>query len=229
MQYLAFIPFMLIIAGVGLSFARILPAMLGWVVTVLGVLIGLGFAVNEVFSENSNVWLALLVALPSMVAIPMMVNDLQYPKINDVSTNLEDPPEFVTACRNAANKGRDMSFPEKNGLIIRQSYKNVRPLYSDESSAQVFGIVETLARIQPGWVVTRTDISALRIEVEVTSSIFKFVDDVIISISAQAEQTRIDMRSKSRDGLVDAGANAKRIERFLKELENFSSTSVLGG
>ena len=225
MQHFAFIPFVLIVAGVGLSFVRILPAMVGWVVAVLGVLVGLAFAVYEGFAEDPNFWLALLVALPSMVAIPMIVKDLRYPKINDISTNLEDPPEFVAACRTAANRERDMSFPEKNGPIIRQSYKNVGPLYLDESSAQAFERVEQLARIQPGWLVTRIDVGELSIESEVTSSIFRFVDDVIIKVSAQTGKTRIDMRSKSRDGLVDAGVNAKRIERFLRELENLSFTS----
>jgi hypothetical protein len=46
------------------------------------------------------------------------------------------------------------------------------------------------------------------------------IDDFVIHVSDQEGKSRIDMRSKSPDGLVDAGANAKRIQAFLEQLEN---------
>jgi uncharacterized protein (DUF1499 family) len=150
----------------------------------------------------------------------MVINDLRHPRINDVSTNIEDPPSFVAALQATSNIERDMSFPEKNGPIIREAYLNVRPLILDEPLDQAFQRIEALAKIQPGWMITRRDAEARTVEGEATTSIFRFVDDFVIRVSDQEGSARIDMRSKSRDGLVDAGINAKRIQMYLEQLEN---------
>ena len=139
MQYLTLVPYFIILAGVGLSYAGILPAMKGWMLCALGVLSGLGLAVTAIFAGRSDLlWAAAFAVLPSMVAIPMVINDLRYPHINDVATNVEHPMAFVAALQAAPNAGRDMSFPEKNGPIIREAYPNVYPLILDESLEQVF-------------------------------------------------------------------------------------------
>jgi len=50
-------------------------------------------------------------------------------------------------------------------------------------------------------------------------AVLGFIDDVVIRISRESDKTRVDMRSKSREGLVDGGCNAKRVQEFLKRLE----------
>ena len=212
---------LIILAGVGLSYVGMLPAMFGWALSALGVLSGLGLAVTVMFAGRSDLWWAAAFAvLPSMVAIPMVINDLRYPRINDVATNVEDPPAFVAALQAAPNAGRDMSFPEKNGPTIREAYPNVRPLILDEPSEQAFQRIETLARKKPGWVITRRDADACTLEGEATTSFFRFIDDFVLHVSDREGKARINMRSKSRDGLVDAGANARRIQTFFEQLEN---------
>ena len=47
-----------------------------------------------------------------------------------------------------------------------------------------------------------------------------FPDDITIRIKPLAGQTRIDVRSVSRYGRNDFGANAKRIGAFAQELQN---------
>ena len=171
-----------------------------------------------------SLWVAVFAVLPFMIALPMVTNDLRYPRINDVTTNVDDPPVFVAALQAAPNRGRNMSFPEKNGPTIREAYPNVRPLLLDEPLAQVFQRIETLAGLQPGWVMTHRDAIALTLEGEATTSFFRFVDDFVIHVSEQEGKALINMRSKSRDGLVDAGANAKRIQTFLKQLEQLDNS-----
>ncbi|MEM7010760.1 MAG: DUF1499 domain-containing protein [Verrucomicrobiota bacterium] len=227
MQYFALLPYFLILAGVGLSYVGILPAMVGWLLSALGVLSGLCLAVHSVFSRRPGwMWPTVCAALPSMLAVPMVINDLRYPRINDVATNVEDPPAFVAALELAPNTEREMAFPEKNGSIIRGAYPNVRPLILDEPSERVFQRIEALAGIQAGWMITRCDAEARTLEGEARTSIFRFVDDFVIRVSTQDGKARIDMRSKSRDGLVDAGANAKRIEGFLEQLEKATATDL---
>ncbi len=214
----------MIFASIVLSYARVLPAMIGWILSALGVLFGLGVAITLAFTGQPLLYVV-VAALPSAIAIPMVINDLRYPRINDVATNVEEPPAFVVGVHAPSNQSRDMSFPEKNGAIIRTAYPNVQPLELDEAPEQAFRRVSALASDMPGWVITHRDEDALVLEAEVATSFYRFLDDVVICISSQGGRTRIDMRSKSRDGLVDAGANAKRIQAFLSQLDQRSSES----
>ena len=50
-----------------------------------------------------------------------------------------------------------------------------------------------------------------------------FTDDVVIRLRTNAEGTLIDLRSVSRVGISDLGANAARIEAFL---ETFPSPAM---
>jgi len=235
MRALAFVPYLLIIAGVALSNTGFIAPMAGWQLCALGVLFGFGVAVTllviRIRGRQPLFWaLAIVAALPSAIAVPMLINDLSYPRINDVTTDIDTPPAFVAALEAPANAGRDMTFPEHFGTIVREGYPSVQPLVLDESPDQVFERIETLIASQPGWVITHRDTEKRTIEGEVATPVFRFVDDFVIRVSDQNGKARVDMRSKSRDGLVDAGANAKRIRAFLAQLERkfVSSISSVG-
>ena len=47
-----------------------------------------------------------------------------------------------------------------------------------------------------------------------------FRDDVVIRVSAAGAGTRVDMRSASRYGLSDFGANAARIRSLLDDIDD---------
>ncbi len=64
----------------------------------------------------------------------------------------------------------------------------------------------------------------LQIEAVARSLILGFENDVIISVSEEAESTLVDMRAAARYGQHDLGANARLIDRFLIELD----TALLG-
>jgi uncharacterized protein (DUF1499 family) len=215
-------------AGIGLTSAGALPAMYGWVLMALGALFGLAISLTIFFARvrkgqsNFRVF-AIIAALPLALAAPIVVHDLSYPPINDVATDVENPLPFSAALKAPANAGRDLAYPERFGPIVREAYPDVRPLLLDESSEQVFRRVAELAEIQAGWEIKTSDAEKLIVEGEATSSFFRFIDDFVIRVSDQDGQTRVDMRSKSRDGLVDAGANAKRIRNFLAELASNSN------
>lgn len=71
-----------------------------------------------------------------------------------------------------------------------------------------------------GWVVVKADASKGMIEATETSFWFNFKDDVMIRILPTEEGgSRIDVRSTSRVGLSDLGANAKRVRDLLDDIE----------
>ena len=47
-----------------------------------------------------------------------------------------------------------------------------------------------------------------------------FRDDVVIRVSATGDGARVDMRSASRYGLYDFGANAARIRSLLEDIDD---------
>jgi uncharacterized protein (DUF1499 family) len=59
----------------------------------------------------------------------------------------------------------------------------------------------------------------LRLEASVESFWFGFKDDVVLVVTADGAGSAVDMRSVSRVGISDLGANAKRIEALLSALK----------
>jgi uncharacterized protein (DUF1499 family) len=57
-----------------------------------------------------------------------------------------------------------------------------------------------------------------RLEAISVSRVFRFIDDVVVRVRPEGSGSRIDMRSKSRVGKGDLGANAARIEDFMLAL-----------
>ena len=223
MRFLAIVPLLLMFAGFGLSRFGVLPAMVGWGVVALGALLGMSVSITILVTRvrkglpHFRVF-AIVAALPLAVAVPIVVRDLSYPRINDVTTDVENPVAFVAALEALANSGRDMAFPEHFGPIVREAYPDIRPLVLDESPEHVYQRIGELAGLQSGWEIKNSDAEKLIVEGEVSTPFLRFVDDFVIRVSDQDGKARVDMRSKSRDGLVDAGANANRIRNFLAEL-----------
>jgi len=70
-----------------------------------------------------------------------------------------------------------------------------------------------------GWTVVLADPEAGTIEATEESFWFGFKDDVMIRVQSDEMGARIDVRSTSRVGLSDLGANAKRVRNLLDEIE----------
>jgi len=52
-----------------------------------------------------------------------------------------------------------------------------------------------------------------------TTKFFGFKDDIAIRVSATADGSKIDIRSKSRVGRGDVGTNARRIRAYAERLK----------
>jgi uncharacterized protein (DUF1499 family) len=69
-----------------------------------------------------------------------------------------------------------------------------------------------------GWEVVTVDSEAGRLEAIDTTFWFGFRDDVVVRVRPGADDVRVDVRSVSRVGVGDLGANAARIRHFLDRL-----------
>ncbi|GAB5457256.1 MAG: hypothetical protein Hens3KO_02860 [Henriciella sp.] len=119
----------------------------------------------------------------------------------------------------------EMQSVSEDGNIREPVYPKLDPLYFDANPVEIATQVETLIS-RRGWeIVTATpetgDIGdSIQIEATATSGWFGFKDDVAVRIRTEAGITRVDMRSTSRVGLSDLGANAKRIYGLMMELQD---------
>lgn len=70
---------------------------------------------------------------------------------------------------------------------------------------------------QLGWQIVDENFQLGLIEASETTLLWGFTDDVVIRLrnNSSDDQVNIDLRSVSRVGMSDLGANAKRIEEFL--------------
>jgi uncharacterized protein (DUF1499 family) len=137
-----------------------------------------------------------------------------FPPINDITTDPGDPPVFVQALMAQANSDRDMSYPgaefEKQQ---RAAYPDLAPLDLPLSPDQAFDAV-LVAFQSEGLELTREDRASGHVEGFEETRIFRFVDDVVVRVRPVDGGSRIDLRSKSRDGQGDLGANGIRIRRL---------------
>ena len=140
------------------------------------------------------------------------------PMINDIATTPEAPPVFRLLAGPSANAGRDMAYPPGNSAVQRKAYPDLAALALPLPPEEGFRRAAAAAKASTGWVVVSEDVSAGRIEAVATTRLLRYKDDVVIEIRASAEGCAVHMRSKSRLGRGDFGANAKRIRSFLGAL-----------
>jgi uncharacterized protein (DUF1499 family) len=161
-----------------------------------------------------------LLAWPGYLAVKAVV----LPQLNDVSTDIDDPPSFSRS--RAALAARDGRVPGDVPAETRQrqrtAYPAVVPLYLDLAPEEAYEMVRKAATVL-GWQVVDSALPGGRIGIGRLDAIdrtliMRFPDDITVRLRPRADGTRIDVRSASRYGQHDFGANAARITRFLEEV-----------
>jgi uncharacterized protein (DUF1499 family) len=142
------------------------------------------------------------------------------PRIHDITTDTDNPPQFVAllalrqkAPNGAAYGGATIAKAQKT------AYPDITPAQLETSPDQAFERALDVAQ-RMGWEIIAADKAEGRIEATATTPWLRFKDDVVIRIVAAGSGSRLDVRSTSRMGRSDFGANAKRIRVFLKQLRS---------
>jgi hypothetical protein len=160
----------------------------------------------------------LLGAIPLAIAVAVSGSAGDVPRINDITTDPNDPPGFRAAQTDAANAGRDLGYPGTEfATAQRAAYPDLEPLRIPGSRADVYA--RCLAAAEGlGWQITQRDAENTSFEAVDVSRLFRFVDDIAVRVRSVHGEVIVDVRSKSRDGKSDLGANAARIRTFRSAL-----------
>jgi uncharacterized protein (DUF1499 family) len=141
------------------------------------------------------------------------------PPIHDISTDTQDPPEFVAVLPLRANAPNTTVYGgEKIASQQRAAYPDIQTLTLNIPPAQAFERASAAVDAM-GWELVDADAASGRIEATDTTFWFRFKDDVVVRIMPADGGSRIDVRSLSRVGGGDAGTNAKRIRAYLAALD----------
>ncbi len=100
-----------------------------------------------------------------------------------------------------------------------KAYPNLAPVALDADPAKAFAAAEAVVK-DMGWELVASTPDTGLIEATATTNLLHFKDDVAIRITkTDAGGSILDVRSVSRVGMSDLGANAARIEAFIAALK----------
>lgn len=165
--------------------------------------------------RGRQIGLGVVLVLPgTLLFLSVLATRGDYPAIHDITTDLNDPPEFTHA--------PDLRGPDSNSLAVkpdtlgvqREAYPDVTSLRSERTATNAYRhALEVAAGL--GWDVVWQNPEGSQIEAVETTAIMAFKDDIAIRVRSTAEGSVIDLRSVSRVGVGDIGANAQRIRAFI--------------
>ena len=153
-------------------------------------------------------------SVPGAFLLVLVFAGPDVPPIHDITTDPDDPPRFTDIVVEA--RGDNANPLDLESDVIEQqieAYPDLETLVSERSIRDTFERSEQIAR-DLGWEILNSDLNAGRIEAVDTTAVMAFKDDIVIRVRSNADGTLVDLRSVSRVGVSDLGANAERIRAF---------------
>lgn len=164
------------------------------------------------------------------------------PPIHDISTDLADPPQFSQAmverrAQDGATNSVDLlskQVPDADWTgqwggrpvteVQAEAYPDIESIGLSAAPQTVFHAALDVGR-NMGWRVTSSSQDAMMFEGTAETFWIGFKDDVVVRVRPYegedaAIATVLDIRSVSRVGVSDLGANAERIREFETRLRN---------
>lgn len=203
----------------------------GFALAALALVLGLGGIIGIWRTGRpgaARIGFGMVLAL-MILSVPFSVGLLarSYPLLNDVTTDTANPPEFRTLATARSGRANPAKYPGSGFAAVQtESYPDLKPLDVNRPPAETFDLVlEVLKKLQLTIVAEEepTEENAIgRAEAVDRTLILGFYDDVAVRVTPigdpDAPQSRIDLRSASRYGRSDFGANAQRMRDMMREI-----------
>lgn len=193
----------------------------GIAITLLVVAV-VGLIHQSLCRNRSGIFKALLSVLVALALLgPVLKNLLstpaRLPPIHDITTDTEQPPAFIVL--DDQREGARNSLVHGGAEVIAQqkaAYPDIAPIETELSPVAAYDRALELGRSM-GWQIVAEDRENLRFEATARTPVFHFADDVVVTVSANAAGSQVDLRSVSRIGRGDRGVNAARIRSFMQQ------------
>ena len=169
---------------------------------------------------RDRAWLGLgICGLLFIILVVLFLRAGGVPPIHDITTSPDRPPQYT----GPASEGRDLAYPHGGSEVTRQQldgYPDLAPIElaaaADEAYARALAAANDI-----GLEILYEDPNGRHFEATDTSSLFRFVDDFVVEVEEgeSGGGSVVHVRSTSRVGQSDLGANAARIRRFASRLQ----------
>jgi uncharacterized protein (DUF1499 family) len=190
------------------------------VLAVIGVVCGIAGIVaahrRDLTGSKRGVYLGTLISLLVLGFMGLQfAKASSVPPIHNISTDVDDPPQFdIVAGLRGANANPLDYDAGRLAPLQQDAYPEIRPLASglapENAVARAAEVLDEM-----GLEIVNVDPAAGVVEATDTTFWFGFKDDVVVRVRPLDAGSVIDVRSVSRVGVSDIGANAARIRRFL--------------
>ena len=201
---------------------------------LLGILLAFGAAVSiwkDGVGGIGEAVTGLLIGL-ALIAYPLYVGVKAYklPAIYDITTDPIDPPRFDAIAR---LRPRDANPVAYAGLYTaeqqRTAYSDIEPDMTSVSPQEAYDAALKVITRRKWHVVDARPPQGTAprdglIEAIARTPILGFRDDVAIRVRATHDGARIDVRSASRYGRHDLGANAQRVRSLIEDIDDVLAT-----
>ena len=181
---------------------------------------GIGLAVAGVALSG------LLLCYPAYLAVQART----VPPVADLSTDVDDPPAFMTTDKaRAARHGHPpgpMSAAAKEAET--RLYPDFDTLTIDDDVDAVFAKVRKIVRRHHWQVVDEIDpgdTAPGSIDLVAKTFVMGFPADVVVRVKQSGDQTLVDVRSIARGGWQEPGSNAARVQSLIDEIDAATSRS----
>jgi uncharacterized protein (DUF1499 family) len=146
------------------------------------------------------------------------------PPLNDVTTDANDPPRFEAIARLRPREANPITYPGPAfAELQRATYPKIAPLQTASTPAELYEAALTVISKRKWRIIEarspQTGRREGRIEAVARTAFMGFRDDVIVRIRPISGGARLDIRSASRYGQHDFGANAQRIVGLIEDIE----------
>jgi hypothetical protein len=146
---------------------------------------------------RTSTWYTCIAAVVSLVLVGWLNvffhSSIMAPVLNDVATDLNKPPEFVSKANlnplPPSFKSKTYDFPPYR--------EQLQALSVDGTLAPVFEACKRSCSHMPGWKLTNVDAQRGIIEGFATTLLMRFKDDFVIRLQENAGKTRIDMYARA--------------------------------
>ena len=196
------------------AFAVLKYAVFGSLATLPLAIVGIVIAARR-GARMSTAVTAMMLSLAAIGSIAALAwKASRVPAIHDITTDTIQPPPFLAVLPLRAGA---LNPPEHGGAEViakqRAAYPDLGPLLLNVPPDRAFDRALAAARTL-GWDLVASDPAGGRIEATDTTFWFGFKDDVVVRVTPQPTGCRVDVRSLSRVGGGDLGANAARIRKY---------------
>ena len=166
---------------------------------------------------------AIVIALLGLAAPTFFVaKGALLPRLNDIATSPDEPLAFNVLLSQRPADANPIKNPDAAAIEEQiDAYPDLGPMILERAAPEVFSLVQEAVE-RRGWTIVSSEppgeTGIGRIEATDQSLVMGFTDDVVVQVKGDDTRAQIDVRSVSRYGMHDLGANAARIRALWRKI-----------